>query len=152
MNKYLKGIYFVNLLLLFSGMAWITQIQENGGFHAESITVTFGDQVWNDAIVKTASGELETRVLLFSYFNGKVNSLILFCMSSECSSFNHFVHFTSGVYQKSDYVHDGRPVYTEQNKVRYRMITEHDPDINVCLPRHLSSQFVPYRPIQLRKV
>ncbi|KAL7552008.1 hypothetical protein ACHAWF_015220 [Thalassiosira exigua] len=91
MNFFLKALYFINMCTLLAGMAWITVEQERGNFHAKSITVTFGEQVWNDAIVTTTEGE-ETRVLLFSYFNG--------------------------IYVRNK-THDGRPIYTEQNKLDF---------------------------------
>lgn len=70
MNIFLKGVYFLNLCALIIGMAWITVKQDSGDFYSDSITVTFGNQIWNDAIIKTPSGGTETRILLFSYFNG----------------------------------------------------------------------------------
>ncbi|KAL7535670.1 hypothetical protein ACHAXR_006658 [Thalassiosira sp. AJA248-18] len=91
MNKFLKGAYFLNFCALVIGMVWVTVKQKQGAFYADSITVTFGDQVWNDAIVTWDTGAVETRILLFSYFNG--------------------------VYRYNGTQHDGRPVYTEQNKL-----------------------------------
>ncbi len=76
MSVFLKALYFLNLCVLIIGMGVITVKQNNGDFHSDSISVTFGEQVWPNAIVTTSTGE-ETRTLLFSYFNGKKICVIL---------------------------------------------------------------------------
>ena len=78
-HLFLKGIYFLNLCALLVGMGMITLSQETGKYHAEQITVTFGEQIWNGALVTTSSGVVERRTLLFSYFNGKNNEANLEC-------------------------------------------------------------------------
>lgn len=71
MNIFLKFVYFLNLCLLLFGMGWINYQQNCGAFHSTELMVTFGDQIWSDAIVTLPSGEEVTRTLLFSYFNGE---------------------------------------------------------------------------------
>ena len=71
MNVFLKAVYFFNLAALLTGMALITAKQNRGDFHSDSITVTFGDQIWSDAIATLPSGEVVSRNLLFSFFNGE---------------------------------------------------------------------------------
>lgn len=71
MNLFLKGVCLLNLCVLLAGMGWITSLQNAGSFYAKEIKVTFGEQMWPEAIVTLPSGEVVTRVLLFSFFNGK---------------------------------------------------------------------------------
>ena len=70
-------------------MITITILQKSGFFLCNSVTVEFGDDVWQRAWVQQSSGQYETSVLVYSYFNG--------------------------VY-KRDGVYAGRPVYTEMRK------------------------------------
>ena len=73
MNYFLKGIFVFNLCILLAGMGMITHLQNTGAFYAKEITVTFGEQIWPNAIVTLPSGGVTTRSLLFSYFNGEEN-------------------------------------------------------------------------------
>ncbi len=70
MNYFLKGVYLLNLAALLSGLGYVTVKQNRGDYHSDSVTVTFGEQIWNDAIATLPTGEEVTRSLLFSYFNG----------------------------------------------------------------------------------
>ncbi len=87
---FLRTLYFLNIFGLLSGMAIINMKQNRGDYYCNSITVTFGNEIWEDAIILTAEGNIESSVLVFSYFNG--------------------------VYKKSDEMHNRRPVYVEQSK------------------------------------
>ena len=100
-------------------MTWVTVQQNSGHFQPRSITVTFGDQVWSDAIATLASGETETRTLLFSYFNGENNSNNLMIVTTLLNLFFDILVWSAlGVYKRNESapLHDGRPVYIEQNK------------------------------------
>ncbi|KAL7483355.1 hypothetical protein ACHAW6_009005 [Cyclotella cf. meneghiniana] len=83
----LKTVYFFNLLVFFTLLSALTVRQEQGYFNCKSITVTFGNDIWEEAVVTTMKDN-ET-MLVYSFFNG--------------------------VYQQKG-TQDGRPVYIEQNK------------------------------------
>ena len=89
MSVFVKALYFVNLCALMTGMTVITIDQSKGDYQCKSITVTFGDEIWQDSIVLNATGGIERMDLIYSYFNG--------------------VYVKNGTW-------DGRPLYTEQNK------------------------------------
>mmetsp|Transcript_18565 Transcript_18565/g.40374 ORF Transcript_18565/g.40374 Transcript_18565/m.40374 type:complete len:500 (+) Transcript_18565:347-1846(+) len=90
MTYFIEGIFVLNLCVLLVVMGMVTHAQNNGAFYVSEITVTFGEQIWPEAIVTKPSGEVEKRTLLFSYFNG--------------------------VYRLNGTQDDGSPIYVEQNK------------------------------------
>ena len=81
---FLKSLYFINICALLTGMVIVNTKQDAGVFQCDSITVEFGNEIWEDAISLTPDGEIDRAVLVFSYFNG--------------------------VYKRNG-THDGRPVY-----------------------------------------
>lgn len=87
----LNSIYFLNLAALLAGMITVSIRQTSGHYQCNSISVDFGDEVWEDAVVEEPPGSnmFEERVLVFSTFNG--------------------------VYIKSGN-ENGRPVYQEMGK------------------------------------
>jgi hypothetical protein len=66
----LKSVYIVNIGLFLFGMGWISWKQVNGSYQCQEIMVDFGDDVWEGALMRGASGELTERTLVFSTFNG----------------------------------------------------------------------------------
>jgi len=97
MRVFLKGLYFVNLAVFLAVMIIVSVRQTNGKYQCESITIRFGDEVWEKAYVQWPEsssmftpGSIEERVLVYSFFNG--------------------------VYAKSNRFSEGRPIYVEQNK------------------------------------
>ncbi|KAL7536191.1 hypothetical protein ACHAXR_006980 [Thalassiosira sp. AJA248-18] len=89
-NAFLKALYFLNLGVLLAGMITVSTRQISGYYQCNSITVNFGDEVWDPAFaLNTTSGEYEEWTLLFSYF--------------------------SGVYVKNG-THASRPIYREMRK------------------------------------
>ena len=88
-----KFLYVFNLILFLVGMITISILQKSGFFLCNSVKVEFGDDVWQRAWVQQSSGQYETSVLVYSYFNG--------------------------VY-KRDGVYAGRPVYTEMRKSDFK--------------------------------
>ena len=89
----LKVIFFMNLALLLIGIIAIGDKQDRGVYLCNSVTVIFGDHVWENALVKNktdpAQSPYET-TLVYSYFNG--------------------IYKLNGTF-------DGYPKFTEQNKV-----------------------------------
>eukprot|EP01082_Thalassiosira_pseudonana_P006650 g5768.t1.2.5e174189 g5768 g5768.t1 contig20:127292-129425(+) len=98
MTVFMKVLYFINLILMMAGMVLVSLNQSRGKYHADSITVTFGNDVWENAYVKVSpdgnkgtntTNGYDEMVLVYSWFNG--------------------------VYKREG-MHDRRPVYVEQNK------------------------------------
>eukprot|EP00579_Thalassiosira_antarctica_P007523 CAMPEP_0201903964 /NCGR_PEP_ID=MMETSP0902-20130614/55751_1 /ASSEMBLY_ACC=CAM_ASM_000551 /TAXON_ID=420261 /ORGANISM="Thalassiosira antarctica, Strain CCMP982" /LENGTH=287 /DNA_ID=CAMNT_0048438033 /DNA_START=945 /DNA_END=1808 /DNA_ORIENTATION=- len=89
MTIFVKLIYLFNLLVFVAGMIYISVLQNEGYFQCSSITVTFGEDIWEHAWVPTPDGQLKRRILVYSYFNG---------------------HY------KQNGTHAGRPVYQEMRK------------------------------------
>ncbi|KAL7521761.1 hypothetical protein ACHAWX_006442 [Stephanocyclus meneghinianus] len=87
-SVFLKTLYFFNLLVFLSLLSVVSLMQQRGDFNCKSITVSFGNDIWEEAVVKTKGGHRET-MLVYSFFNG--------------------------VYEQRG-SQDGRPVYVEQNK------------------------------------
>eukprot|EP00804_Cyclotella_cryptica_P027027 CCRYP_013672-RA/>CCRYP_013672-RA protein AED:0.17 eAED:0.19 QI:0/0.8/0.63/1/0.8/0.54/11/835/482 len=75
MSVFLKSLYVLNLSSMVGGMFWVTYQQMSGSLHCNSVFVTFPEDVWQDALVETPSGEIEHKVLMYSYFNGVYGTL-----------------------------------------------------------------------------
>ncbi|KAL9180841.1 hypothetical protein ACHAXT_011294 [Thalassiosira profunda] len=101
LSIFLRAVYFVNICGMLAGMAVVSIRQMNGHYQEDSITVDYGETVWNGAWVRIPSwlpptglytpppGELAEWTLVYSFFNG--------------------------VYEKSGF-ENGRPVYRERRK------------------------------------
>lgn len=90
----LKASYFVNSLILLSGTVYVNKKQSAQRYHCESLTVMFGDEVFENAYVTdlaVQSQPRKTSTLVYSYFNG--------------------------VYKIDGRDDNGYPIYTEMNKV-----------------------------------
>ena len=83
----LKALYFFNLIVLLCLLTVISVRQSQGYYNSKSVTVTFGNHIWEDAVVIDEKG-YET-MLVYSFFNG--------------------------VYKQNG-TQDGRPIYVERNK------------------------------------
>lgn len=90
MTIFVKVVYAINFIALMTGMTWVSVKQIRGSYQCHSITVNFGDDIWENAIVLNSTGGVEEWDLIYSYFNG--------------------------VYVKQQEIHDRRPIYLEQNK------------------------------------
>ncbi|KAL7533728.1 hypothetical protein ACHAXR_006358 [Thalassiosira sp. AJA248-18] len=74
---FLKAVYFLNLAGFLSAMIVVSAKQISGEYQCDSITIRFGDEVWQDAIVQWPShsnqyppGLTKEMVLAYSYFDG----------------------------------------------------------------------------------
>mmetsp|Transcript_20106 Transcript_20106/g.36329 ORF Transcript_20106/g.36329 Transcript_20106/m.36329 type:complete len:387 (-) Transcript_20106:335-1495(-) len=65
MTIFLNFVYIFNLIILMGGLTAIALMQRNGHFQCESVTITFGEDIWENAWVQN-----ENMVLVYSYFNG----------------------------------------------------------------------------------
>ena len=81
MSIFLKSIYFINLCVMLSVMAFYSTMQIRGNLHDESITADFGNTVWASSWVKvpswvptiqseTPGQEYEEWTLVYANFNG----------------------------------------------------------------------------------
>lgn len=66
-NFLLKSILLINLALMYVGLIYVTLQQRNGAYVCPSISVNFGDEVWEEALIH---GHERPRFLEYSYFNG----------------------------------------------------------------------------------
>ena len=82
-----KSVYFFNLVVFVVGVSIISYKQTSGYYQCESVSVSFGDDIWDEAFVKNETNGFEEMVLVYSYFNG--------------------------VYKQNG-THDGRPVYVSR--------------------------------------
>jgi len=89
---FVKVLYGFNFLWLMAGMTTIVVKQMSGGYHCHSITVNFEDRIWQNAVFLNSTGGVEEMDLMYSFFSGV-----------------YILNETRGY-------HDGRPIYTEQNK------------------------------------
>ncbi|KAL7549894.1 hypothetical protein ACHAWF_013153 [Thalassiosira exigua] len=64
-----KILYLFNFLLFVAGFLTIAVMQRKGRFQCDSISVTFGEHVWEDAQANF-DGLIEKTVLVYSFFNG----------------------------------------------------------------------------------
>ena len=76
------------MVLGIGALSYMNTTQERGDYRCNSVSIAFGDAIWEDAYVITPNGP-EQRLLIYSHFNG--------------------VYVENGT-------HHGRPKYTEQNK------------------------------------
>ncbi|KAL7545120.1 hypothetical protein ACHAWF_013504, partial [Thalassiosira exigua] len=89
MSIFVQVMYCVNLCAMIGTLCLISFKQVKGDYNCDSITVTFDDHTWQNALVVNDTESIERRTLVYSYFNG--------------------------VYRRIG-TSDGRPRYTEQNK------------------------------------
>jgi len=97
-RMFLKAVYFFNLAGFLAAMIVVSTRQMSGYYQCDSITVTFGEEIWRDAIVEWPESSSQhpgliddSMVLVYGYFNGE--------------------------YAKDPHrTHGGRPVYIEQKK------------------------------------
>jgi len=97
----LKAAYFINLGALLMGTIIVGTKQQDYKYHCSSVSITFGDEVWENAYVSNEthpSEEPDMRALVYSYFNG--------------------------VYKITDKDRRGYPIYTEMNKLAGEAYTQ----------------------------
>lgn len=67
-SVFLKTLYFLNLTLFLALMAAVSIRQNNGSYQVDSITVDFGNVIWEDALVKMPSAFHEKWLELYPWF------------------------------------------------------------------------------------
>ena len=125
-KRFIRVVYLLNICIGIGGLTYLTITQREGKYRCDSVTVSFGDDVLEEAYVKNADGEFEKRLLVFSHFNGKQSTmyqcnctremwipisilLYLYLMKS------HSLYYLLGIYKENGRA-NGRPKYTEMNK------------------------------------
>lgn len=89
----------MNLVILYAGFIYVTRKQKTSQFQCQRLSISFADNVWSEALVRTKGGGIEERVLMYSSFSGT------------------YKLETDGAKLETDGARVvGRPVYVEQNK------------------------------------
>ncbi len=66
-NFLLKSILLINLVFMYIGLIYVTLQQSNGAYVCPSISINFGDEVWEEALIH---GYEQPRFLEYAYFSG----------------------------------------------------------------------------------
>ena len=74
-KRFIRVVYLLNICIGIGGLTYLTITQREGKYRCDSVTVSFGDDVLEEAYVKNADGEFEKRLLVFSHFNGKQSTM-----------------------------------------------------------------------------
>lgn len=64
-----RVLYFLNLLVGYIGLTYLTVRQSHGDYRCQRFRVRFGDEIWENAHVNVGQ-EMEDRLLIYSHFNG----------------------------------------------------------------------------------
>ena len=84
-------VYYLNAVVLVSGLIGISFIQHHGGYRCHTLTVQFEEKVWENAHVRRPETESESNVddflrgldikedwhLVYSYFNGSESNKLV---------------------------------------------------------------------------
>ena len=82
----------MNICIGIGGLTYLTVTQKQGKYRCQSVTVSFGDDTFEEAYVTNEDGVLEKRLLIFSHFNGvyvengKILSIFHFQYAKLCVS------------------------------------------------------------------
>jgi hypothetical protein len=66
-NNLARLLYFLNGIILLSGLTYLSVKQSHGEYRCRRIDVSFGEEIWESA---TVVGSSDTRLLVYPYFNG----------------------------------------------------------------------------------
>jgi hypothetical protein len=113
-KRCIKIIYFLNACFGIAFLTYFTVKQEEGTYRCTMVTVSFGDVMWEHALVKHAGGELETKLLMYSHFNG-VYEEDGKNIDAISNTYDHLLNITASILYEG--LFDGRPRYVERNKV-----------------------------------
>jgi len=110
MSIVLKAVYFINLGCLLAGMSLVTLHQINGEYQRSSITVDFGSEIWEEALINLPKKQYEKWVWMYPDFKN-------YFTSDQYEQATLVYSFFNGVYERDPTVmHAGRPVYKERRK------------------------------------
>ncbi|KAL7545369.1 hypothetical protein ACHAWF_008731 [Thalassiosira exigua] len=105
---FLKALYFLNFGALLAGMAIVSMRQIGGYYQCDSITVDFGGDVWEEAIVNMPREQYDRWVSLYPYFRDAVTP-------DRYEEWTLVFSYFNGHYER-DGSYAGRPVYRERRK------------------------------------
>jgi len=109
LSIFLKAVYFLNLGFYLGVMATVSIFQIRGTLYCDSITVDFGNGLWEEALVKMPSEQFEKWVWLYPHFNDTVTP-------DQYEKWTLVYSYFNGVYERENRTHAGRPVYREMRK------------------------------------
>jgi len=124
-RRTIRVIYYMNMAAMIAMLLYVNLTQNVGAYRCRSLSVTFGDEVWEGAVVVRDGMDPEDRLLIYSHFNG--------------------------IYREDGTV-NGRPKYVEMNKEDGDPFQRADPgpaeiiyceDIEAWVFRHARIRTVP---------
>lgn len=108
MSIFLKAIYFFNLFGLLAGLTIVSIKQRAADYQCPSITVDFGAEMWDEALVKLPNDYYDRWVLLYDGFKDVVSP-------GQYAKWTLLFSYFNGVYE-ADGTHADRPIYRERRK------------------------------------
>jgi len=110
MSIFLKAVYFINLGCILAAMSIVTTKQVKGDYQCSSITVDFGSEIWENALVNMPKAHYDKWVWMYPFWRDKVTP-------DRYEEWKLLYSFFDGVYERdSNVMHAGRPVYKERRK------------------------------------
>ena len=85
-KRFIRVVYLLNICIGIGGLTYLTITQREGKYRCDSVTVSFGDDVLEEAYVKNENGAFEKRLLVFSHFNGKQSTMY----QCNCTKGSHY--------------------------------------------------------------
>ena len=77
-SLFIRFVYIVNVVLGMGALTYVAVDQYRGEYRCQSVSVSFGDAVWEEAFV-TIGNVTEKRLLIYSHFNGIYQGEYLLC-------------------------------------------------------------------------
>ena len=69
-KRLIRFVFFLNAAIGIALLTHLTTKQDEGSYRCTKIVVAFGDDIWDQAFVTTAGENRETKLLIYSHFNG----------------------------------------------------------------------------------
>ncbi|EJK53216.1 hypothetical protein THAOC_27398 [Thalassiosira oceanica] len=69
-RRTIRIIYYMNMAAMLAMLLYVNLTQNVGNYRCKSLSVTFGDEVWEGALVMHDGMDPEDRLLIYSHFNG----------------------------------------------------------------------------------
>lgn len=73
-HRFARGVYYLNAVVLLSGMIVIISKQHHGDYRCKELSFTFEEKIWEGANIKLSNGDddmtNESQLLIYSYFSG----------------------------------------------------------------------------------
>lgn len=69
-KRLIRIVYALNICGGVSFLTYLAMEQQKGSYRCNKVLVSFGDELWEDALVTVGEGVEERRLLIYSHFNG----------------------------------------------------------------------------------